>query len=175
MAKTKTRKGLRPGRNTEDILELTASEKEWISDRRELGGYDPGSVGYKILLVNDPLRVKIRQLKLAIAIRLNHIMNTKATVERWKKELVTGELVTTTENGMLMSAEELATAIHHADTNAESEVFAIKKDLAEILGMVTYKDPALNVVMSIEQYEKFVGTVEAQITKLGYDLFALEV
>ena len=176
MIRMARRKGLRPNKNTEDVIEnLTKSEKDWIRARRELGGYDIGSVGYKVLLFNDPIRVKIKQLKLAIAIRINHIMNTLSTVSRWKVEIETGEIKTRTENGQVMSKDELETAVHRALTTAESEVFTIGKDLADMLSNVGYPDPALNTVMTITDYELYVSNISKQLSGLGYKLFDMQV
>ena len=153
------------------IKSLTKEEIKRIRETREFETIKVGTPTYKIAILCDQLRQSLRTTKAHIAKRLWTIDSLSNNIDRLQLQLTTGEITEQMKQGIIMNKEELSSLIQHNRWLKDGEFSAVYALLADLRGLVGHKDLAKKVIMTIEEFDKFVLDIETYLKKYGYNLF----
>jgi hypothetical protein len=152
-------------------FELTADEKQRIEEQRKFLDIEPNTLSWKMALYVDPVKKGIRAHKLTIKKVLWNIENLLDKIKRYEEQIETGQVHEELKPGVLMNRSELILEINHARWIIEAEINGLVSEIAKIRVYVGIKDFAKVVIITLEEFEEYVKTIETKIKSLGYQLF----
>lgn len=166
------KKGFRDGKTPDDYLELTDSEKDTIEKHRKLGEFKLNTIRWKVALMNDNVRrIKVRDMK-NIELRLMNMENTDLSIERMEEQIDSGEIFEELRDGVTMTKDELTLQIRRAENMMWADSKDIINDIVSLSSVVGCTDVTMkNIIMTEEEFDKYVREIEDKIQGLGYELF----
>lgn len=153
------------------IKSLTEEEINLIKNRREYGYAKPGTKSWKLALYNDSIRSSLRAIKAKINKSLWNIDNLSAAIDVCKIQLTSKNITLTSDKNMVMTEHELKSYIWQQEMLRDGEVQALPLKLGDMRGYVKFKDVGMQIVMSVEEFDKYVVGIEERLKKYGYKLF----
>ena len=154
------------------VKSLTQEEIDRIKEIREHNMAIPGTITYKVSVLQDTLRNQIRIIKSTIAKRLWTIDDLQNNIDRLQIQLIADEFITETmKNGMLMNTSEVNSLTQHSKWLKDGEFNALFSLLGQLRTQVMHKDVSGKIIMTIEEYDKYVLDVEEYLRNYNYELF----
>ena len=155
----------------EFIKSLTKEEMLRIKQIREFSDIKPNTITYNIAVLCDQLRQNVRRLKLDIGKRLWNIDDLTNAITRLNTQLLSGVIVETMKNGVVMNENELKSLIKQHEWLRDGEFFALYPRIAELRSNVGHVDVSKRVIMELDAFDKYVEEIAEYVKKYGYDLF----
>lgn len=162
-------------KENEDLIKfvksLTKEELKSIHDTRAFNEIKPGSWTYKVAILNDQIRSQMRLIKSKLTKHIMTIDQITNNINRLNQQLVTGQIIESMKNGIIMNESELKSLIQQNEWIRQGEVDAIPMSLGEMRALVGHKDVARNIVMELDTYENFVEEIDKQLKEKGFNIF----
>lgn len=155
------------------IDEFTKEEKELLRKMKEHEFIQPGTIGWKLAVYNDPLRLKLMNEKNLITKRIANIIQLRNQLKRMKGELVSGEIKTELKPGIIMSEDELNHQIILTQFTLEGERQTLPIILADIKVLVGRLDVAKQIIISEEEFEEYCKELQEISIQHGFNLFKM--
>lgn len=154
------------------VKSLTKEEIERIKETREFETIKPLTPTWKVALLNDTVRANIRLCKSKLAKRMMTAHDLQNNIRRLNDQLHGPEIIEEVKPGLKMNKAELASLIQQNQWLLQGEIDAIPRTLAELRGWIAHKDVAKKVVMTVEEYDKYVDEIEAEVEReFGVKIF----
>jgi len=151
---------------------LTSAEISRIEEQRKFNELKPKTFSWMIAVHLDSIRRMFREKDNLLSKRLWNIENLNNNIKRCLDEIKSGNISTEVSPGLKMNVTELKTHIKYQEWLIIGEVRSIPEILAEIRAIVGHKDVLNTVVMSEEQFDKYVENIQVKLREQGYDLFS---
>jgi len=174
--KTEKTKMLEEAKENSDLItfikSLTKEEIQRVRDTRDYDEIKPHTPAWRVALYNDSIRSALRLKKSTIRKRILTIHDLTNNITRLKDQLESGKITEEIKTGIRMNEREVESLIRQNSWLRDGEVEAIPRTLAEMRGLVGHKDVARNIVMSKEEFDKYVQDIEDDVkSQFGYVIF----
>jgi len=174
----------RPGIDTKEIMKsakeneelkkfiqsLRVEEIKYLRKVRDFETVKPGTWSYKIALYNDAIRSNIRGLKIQVEKTLSEIGNIGHTITNCNAELKAGLRTTKNDKGFTMTVDELKSYVQTLRWLRNAEAASLAITLGKMRGEVKFKDVAMNVIMTHEEFEEYCVKIDERLKVYGYSL-----
>jgi hypothetical protein len=165
----------RPGINKEEIIKKL-SDEDWkfINEKKEYETkreVPKTSMIAKVLLQADFLRMQRDKCIMQVNQILSQIEDLKASILKHKVELESGIIKTEFKYGIPMIKDELVVLIKKEVNMAYALSRDIINPLKELCSLGGHKDVSGNVVITDEEVNSYLISVESELSQLGYKLF----
>ncbi len=165
-------KGLRDGIDKEKIMKsMNKGDWERLRKQKEFEQVDPKTLGYKVLLEADQVRMTKKATLLLIKQRLHDIKNLNTIAKRKKKEVLSGIIKSELKPGVLMTMDEVKLEIDKTELMAYAHAKDMLSDLAKLRGLVGLTDVGKNIILDEKKYEDIVYETKEILAKEGFKLF----
>ena len=153
------------------IQSLSKEEIERIKQVRDYDLITPGTPTHKIAVLCDSVREDFRQLKSTLSRRLWIIDSLRNNMDRLEHQLEVDRITEEMKNGVLMNKAEVKSLIQNNKWTQEGEFHALYKLFGQIRGFVGVRDVARNIIMTQEEFDKYVLDTKDHLIPYGYELF----
>lgn len=165
-------KGFREGMSKEQLAKsMTDADWERVREAKEFGTIKANTLSWKIALANDQIFLKKKQIEALIFKRLWNIENIRNQLDNFKKQLFSGQIKETQKDGQVLTDTELKTMIKHTEWLQKGEADSVAQILGELRGIVGHTDIAGNIVITEDQFDKYVLETEKELKNYGFKLF----
>jgi len=170
-----SKKGFRPTMDEkikrEIMSTLSEDEIQRIKEIRDASEVKPGSFSFELLVKTDSLRRRLKELDNVIYKRMWNIENLHNEMHRCDDQIQSNEIYDELKPGVKMNKYELSTLKKHQQWLALGEVRAITLLLVDLRALVNHKDIVGGVILTLEEWQKYVDKIKIQLAEFGYDLY----
>jgi hypothetical protein len=172
-----TENGFRRGRDRVVLLEeavkkgnISQLEADMVNRSRAYQSVERDSISAKIVLSFDPVRNTVMKCKIDIAKQLNLIRRKKQLIRKFESQLMSGEITELAHNGMKLTKEDLENEIDFEKISCWEESRNVIAQLSKIRTLVGMHDPAMKIIITLEDFDKYAEETITKLRGLGYEV-----
>ena len=167
-----TQDGFRKGITKKDIIK-DLNDEDWkrIAKTKELQTMKPDTYSYKIAVLCDQLRRKNRDTKQTLEKMIIQIYELIGSVKRLEEQVKIEHITEELKTGVRMNIEEAKTHIIRLKWGIQDEVNRFPLLLGELRTTVGHFDYSRKIIMTEEDFDKFVEKLETQLKNVEYSMW----
>lgn len=150
---------------------LSQQELDHIQLSREAALFTRDSPTFKIFVCVDPLRVQYKQSSQKVQKCLWNIENCFNVKTRLSTQLQTKNITEQLKDGITMNEQEVLAEIEHSNWIMQDELNSVPQALWLMRGIVGQHDIANNVIVTREDYENYISSIDERLKKYGLSLY----